>query len=85
MGVIFFMFMSGRGRNVLGVRWGLLKERRLVIGGHIIVGYVRIRIFLLISYKFVSNMLAGVSKPPQTITIILPNLIHKSKVRNLKP
>jgi len=34
--------------------------------------------------KFVSNMLAGESKHPQTFAIILPNLIHKLKAKNLK-
>jgi len=34
--------------------------------------------------EFVSNLLAPELKPPQTFEIILPNLIHKSKKRNLK-
>jgi len=39
---------------------------------------------LLGKNKFVSDVLAGESKQPQTITIILPNLIHQSKKRDLK-
>jgi hypothetical protein len=34
--------------------------------------------------EFVSNFLAPELKPSQTFEIILPNLIHKSKKRNLK-
>jgi hypothetical protein len=34
--------------------------------------------------KFVYNVLAPELKPSQTFEIILPNLIHKSKKRNLK-
>jgi len=34
--------------------------------------------------EFVSNLLAPELKPSQTFEIILPNLIHKSKKRNLK-
>jgi len=33
--------------------------------------------------RFVSDMMAGESKQPQTFTIILPNLVHKSKKKNL--
>jgi hypothetical protein len=34
--------------------------------------------------EFVSSFLAPELKPSQTFEIILPNLIHKSKKRNLK-
>jgi hypothetical protein len=34
--------------------------------------------------KFVSNMLAGELNDIQTFSLILPNLIHKSRKKNLK-
>jgi hypothetical protein len=34
--------------------------------------------------QFEANNVAAGIKPTQTFTIILPNLIHKSKKRNLK-